>query len=147
MLSQILPLSIARYRTFAHHHVAPAVTIVVDIIYLSNGLFNVLLFSITRPFLLPHDLPSSENELPVTAPSRSEGLDDSADVEIPAVRYESPVNQHWHGPEPDSVGGGTLRWTPDGVATYITNVQSLSTDSVGLYYYSPRPMDSMLTPG
>lgn len=144
MFSQILPLSIARYRTFAHHHVAPAVTIVVDLIYLSNGLFNVLLFSITRPFLLPHDLPSSDNDLPVTGPSKSEGLHDSADIETPAVRYESPVSHR--GPEPHSVGG-TLRWTPDGVATYITNVQSLSTDSVGLYSSSPRPIDSMLIAG
>lgn len=128
MLSQILPLSIARYSTFAHHHVANAVIIVVDIIYLSNGLFNVLLFSITRPFLLPHDLPSSDIELPVTGPPRTEGLNDRAD--IPVMRHESPVNR----PEPDYVDGGTLRWSPDGVA-YVANMESPSTVSAGLRFF------------
>jgi len=134
MLSQILPLSIARYSTFAHHHVANAVIIVVDIIYLSNGLFNVLLFSITRPFLLPHDLPSSDIDLPVTGPPRTEGLNDRADIQTPAVRHGSPVN--YHGPEPDPVGGGlgTLQWSPDGVA-YVTNTESPSTVSVGLWSF------------
>jgi len=127
MLSQILPLSIARYSTFAHHHVANAVIIVVDIIYLSNGLFNVLLFSITRPFLLPHDLPSPDIELPVTGPSGTEGLNDRADIQPPAMRHESPVNR----PEPDSVDGGPLRWFPDGVA-YVANMESPSTVSAGL---------------
>jgi len=51
----VLPLSIARYRTFAHHDVPFDVTIFVDCIYLSNGLINVILFSLTRPYLLPHD--------------------------------------------------------------------------------------------
>jgi hypothetical protein len=48
-------LSIARYRTFAHHDVLFGVIILVDWIYLSNGLLNVILFSLTRPYLLPHD--------------------------------------------------------------------------------------------
>jgi len=48
-------LSIARYRTFAGHEVPFDVTIFVDCIYLSNGLFNVILFSLTRPYLLPHN--------------------------------------------------------------------------------------------
>ncbi|KAH9954036.1 hypothetical protein BC827DRAFT_1245247 [Russula dissimulans] len=55
----ILPLSIARYLYFSHHHVPFGATVVVDTIYLATGLFNVLLFSFTRPFLLPRrDLPS-----------------------------------------------------------------------------------------
>jgi len=53
----ILPLSIARYSSFAHHYVSFAVLCFVDIIYLSLGLLNVLLFSFTRPYLLPHDQP------------------------------------------------------------------------------------------
>ncbi|KAI0247658.1 hypothetical protein BJV78DRAFT_901876 [Lactifluus subvellereus] len=56
----VLPLSIARYNAFAHHRVPFAVTIFVDTIYLSSGLLNVILFSTTRPFLLPHDLPTSD---------------------------------------------------------------------------------------
>jgi hypothetical protein len=131
VLSQILPLSIARYSTFAHHHVANAVIIVVDTIYLSNGLFNVLLFSITRPFLLPHDLPSSDIELPITGPPRSESLNDGADMgtPAPAMGHASPIN--YHGPEHDSVNGGTLQWSPDGMA-YVVNTDSPSTVSVGL---------------
>jgi len=46
-----------RYSTFAHHHVSFVVLCFVDIIYLSLGLLNVLLFSFTRPYLLPHDPP------------------------------------------------------------------------------------------
>jgi hypothetical protein len=46
-----------RYSAFAHHHIPQAATIFVDTIYLSSGLFNVLLFAFTRPFLLPHDPP------------------------------------------------------------------------------------------
>ncbi|KAI0247661.1 hypothetical protein BJV78DRAFT_1243822 [Lactifluus subvellereus] len=56
----VLPLSIARYRDFAHHRVPFAATISVDAIYLSSGLLNVILFSTTRPFLLPHDPPTSD---------------------------------------------------------------------------------------
>lgn len=130
MLSQILPLSIARYSTFAHHHVANAVIIVVDIIYLSNGLFNVLLFSITRPFLLPHDLPSSDIELPVTGPPRSESLGDGADLATPApaMGHASPIS--YHEPDHDPVNDRTLRWSPEGVA-YVMNTDSPSTASVG----------------
>jgi len=83
MLLQILPLSIARYRHFAHYHVPNAVMIFVDVIYLSNGLFNVLLFSITRPFLLPRDLPRSDIELSVTGPPSNESLNDRASHQRP----------------------------------------------------------------
>jgi len=130
----ILPLSIARYRTFAHHHVSNGGIIVVDIIYLSNGLFNVLLFSITRPFLLPHSLPSSDIELasPVAGPPGIEDLNDRTDNEAPAVRLESPVPDRYSWPEPaDLVNSGILRWSPEGVA-YVTNSQNPSTISVGV---------------
>ena len=133
MLLQVLPLSIARYRKFAHHNVPNAVTIFVDIIYLSNGLFNVLLFSITRPFLLPHDLPSPDIELasPVVGPAGIEELNEAADNEIPAVRLESPVPDRYSRPESDLVDNGILGWSPEGVA-FVTNAQSRSTISVGL---------------
>ncbi|KAH9957453.1 hypothetical protein BC827DRAFT_1225967 [Russula dissimulans] len=63
----ILPLSLARYLSFAHHYVPFAVTVFVDMIYLASGLFNVLLFSFTRPFLLPHD-PRIPNMAPKPKP-------------------------------------------------------------------------------
>jgi len=63
----IFPLSLARYLSFAHYYVPFAVTIFVDMIYLASGLFNVLLFSFTRPFLLPHD-PRSPNMVPRPKP-------------------------------------------------------------------------------
>ncbi|KAI0262963.1 hypothetical protein BC834DRAFT_889872 [Gloeopeniophorella convolvens] len=53
----VLPLSAVRYSTFAHHHVPFGVVIATDAVYLASGLFNVLLFALTRPFLLPHDPP------------------------------------------------------------------------------------------
>ena len=58
-------MSIARYRTFAYHEVPFKVTIIVDSIYLSNGLLNVILFSLTRPYLLPHN-PRAVNMVVVT---------------------------------------------------------------------------------
>jgi len=131
MLSQILPLSIARYRTFAHYHVPNAGIIVVDIIYLSNGLFNVLLFSITRPFLLPHDLPSSDIDLasPVAGPPDIENPNVRTDEKAPAVDHGSPSPDYlWPGPH--LVDGGTLRWPPD--VTYVTSSKSPSTLSTGL---------------
>jgi hypothetical protein len=67
LYSQILPLSLARYLSFAHHYVPFAVTVFVDMIYLASGLFNVLLFSFTRPFLLPHD-PRIPNMAPKPKP-------------------------------------------------------------------------------
>ena len=133
MLLQVLPLSIARYRTFAHHHVPNAVIIFVDIIYLSNGLFNVLLFSITRPFLLPHDPPSCDFELasPVAGFPGIEDLNDGTNNEVPAVRIESPVPDRYSRPESDLVNGGILHWSPEGEA-YVTNSQNPSTSSIGL---------------
>ncbi|KAI0247659.1 hypothetical protein BJV78DRAFT_1243814 [Lactifluus subvellereus] len=56
----VLPVSItAPYRTLQHHRVPFAVTVFVDTICLSSGLLSVILFSTTRPFLLPHDTPTS----------------------------------------------------------------------------------------
>ncbi|KAI9507341.1 hypothetical protein F5148DRAFT_1309566 [Russula earlei] len=63
----VLPLSIVRYSAFTHHSTPFGATIFVDMIYLSNGLFNVILFSVTRPFLLPHD-PNSPDGSPRQGP-------------------------------------------------------------------------------
>ena len=117
MISQILPLSIVRYSTFTGHHVPFAITIFVDIIYLSSGVFNVLLFSITRPFLLPHDPPSSDtmtqipHDISIIGPSLRESLDEVAGTQKPQSLgfpcCESPVNDYW--PDPDSAGEGSVR--------------------------------------
>ena len=57
-----------RYSSFKHHNVPFGVTVFTDIIYLSSGLLNVLLFSITRPFLLPHDQPKPDEMSDITVP-------------------------------------------------------------------------------
>lgn len=135
MPSQILPLSIARYSTFAHRHVPYAVTIVVDIIYLSNGLFNVLLFSITRPFLLPHDLPSptvTSKTLHAVDTSLSEGPDYGGNTEAYGYefsRHESPTS--YHQLQDEYLCGMTLRWSVDSVASYEVDVRDPSRESVG----------------
>ncbi|KAI9431218.1 hypothetical protein BJY52DRAFT_1199797 [Lactarius psammicola] len=64
----VLPLSAVRYSSFAHHDVPFGVIVFTDIIYLSSGLLNVLLFSITRPFLLPHDLPKPDSVSDIVIP-------------------------------------------------------------------------------
>ncbi|KAH9074301.1 hypothetical protein EDB83DRAFT_1953136 [Lactarius deliciosus] len=56
----VLPLSAVRYSISAHRDVPVGVIVLADVVYLSSGLLNVLLFSVTRPFLLPHDLPKHE---------------------------------------------------------------------------------------
>ncbi|KAH9957384.1 hypothetical protein BGW80DRAFT_212203 [Lactifluus volemus] len=53
----VFPLSIVRYSTFADKSHPIFYHNLVDIIYLSSGLSNALLFSRTRPFMLPHDIP------------------------------------------------------------------------------------------
>jgi len=134
----ILPLSIARYSTFTHHHVPYAVTIVVDIIYLSNGLFNVLLFSITRPFLLPHDLTSptmTSKTLYAIDTSPSEGPDDASGVNSEAYGYEFPRHESptgYHQLQHDYLCDMTLRWSADGVASYEVNARDPSRESVGV---------------
>ncbi|KAI9435370.1 hypothetical protein F5148DRAFT_1380385 [Russula earlei] len=75
----ILPLSIVRYRNFANHSDPHGGTIFADVVFLANGLFNVILFSITRPFLLPHDLQSPQRPLEIIEVHPSEGPIHDAD--------------------------------------------------------------------
>ena len=120
MISQVLPLSIVRYRTFTGHHVPFVATIFVDTIYLSSGVLNVLLFSITRPFLLPHDPPSPDTitqtlpDISIIVPSLRESLNEVASTQRPGSfglpRCESPINDYW--PEPDSASEESVRRSP-----------------------------------
>jgi hypothetical protein len=92
--------------TFSYHRVSFAVTCFVDIVYLSSGLLNVLLFSFTRPYLLPHDPPipdvvsesrPHDDAIAIFAgASRSEGPDEETHTErhewYGLPRTESPVD-------------------------------------------------------
>ncbi|KAI9438712.1 hypothetical protein H4582DRAFT_192953 [Lactarius indigo] len=69
----VLPLSAVRYRISAHHNVPFGVIVFSDVVYLSSGLLNVLLFSITRPFLLPHDLPKPEERSDIEGSTKESG--------------------------------------------------------------------------
>lgn len=98
--SQILPVSIVRYMSFAHHQVPSSVTFFVDSIYLSSGLLNVLLFSFTRPFLLPHDPPTPNAtyetlQVHVVGTSHSDGLDDHASNGGHVVSSREPTDLPW----------------------------------------------------
>ncbi|KZV97695.1 hypothetical protein EXIGLDRAFT_764202 [Exidia glandulosa HHB12029] len=53
-LITILPTSIARFLAFGGHNVADVATIVCGLLFSSSGIFNVILFTTTRPMLLPH---------------------------------------------------------------------------------------------
>jgi len=108
----ILPLSIARYLYFSHHHVPFGATVVVDTIYLATGLFNVLLFSFTRPFLLPHDLPSPV----ISLESYNEGQNNNgANVVPPAVPRDHPDD--YVRPAADSAGVATFLSLETGYAS------------------------------
>jgi len=89
----VVPLSAVRYSTFAHHYVPFGVIVFTDIIYLSSGLLNVLLFSITRPFLLPHDQPKSDEVFDIVAPSI--GIVDSLHGESTHQRWGTHELDQW----------------------------------------------------
>lgn len=50
----VLPVGIARFRAFQSQSVPYAATIFADFLFCCSGLFNVVLFSVTRPALMPH---------------------------------------------------------------------------------------------
>ena len=49
----VLPIAIVRFRAFHDQHVPFAATVVADVLFSCSGLFNVILFALTRPSLLP----------------------------------------------------------------------------------------------
>jgi hypothetical protein len=49
----VLPIAIVRWTEFSRDDIPFSATVFADIVYLSSGLFNVILYSLTRPFLLP----------------------------------------------------------------------------------------------
>ena len=50
---QVLPISAARFSAFRGHTVPFAVTAFADTLFASSGLFNTILFALTRPRLMP----------------------------------------------------------------------------------------------
>lgn len=52
--AQVLPIAVARWTEFDHSDIPFAATVVCDMIYMSSGLINVIVYALTRPFLLPH---------------------------------------------------------------------------------------------
>jgi len=95
-----MPVSVARYSAFAHHQVSFAVTCFVDIIYLSTGLLNVLLFSFTRPYLLPHD-PAISDTMSESFPSTNLNIADASHSEGPngseGEKGEDTQRAEWYG--------------------------------------------------
>lgn len=63
----VLPVGVVRFRSFHSQNVPYAATIFADILFCSSGLFNVILFSVTRPALLPYR-DRELDLLPFTAP-------------------------------------------------------------------------------
>ena len=49
----VLPIAIVRFRAFRGDHVPIAATVFADVIFSLSGLFNAILYSFTRPSLLP----------------------------------------------------------------------------------------------
>ncbi|KAH9995626.1 hypothetical protein BJV74DRAFT_829082 [Russula compacta] len=129
----ILPVSIVRYMTFAHHHIPSSVTILVDSIYLSSGLLNVLLFSFTRPFLLPHDPPAPNAtyetvQVHVVGASQSEGLDGGANTEEHVISSRESSNYPWL--YASSACDETLRRSV--AESYEMDVRKTSKESLGI---------------
>ena len=57
LLCQVLPIAIVRYSAFAHRDIPLSATVVSDTIFCMSGLFEVILYTVTRPFLLPRHEP------------------------------------------------------------------------------------------
>ena len=112
-------------------------TFFVDIIYLSNGLFNVFLFSNTRPDLLPHDPSKTEVALDEVVievrPPQIEGLGE-VNVLTDEVQRRHDLPTNTHGVQLDWEGGETVRF-PVGV-TY-ENLRRPSMDSLGWLLFFP----------
>jgi len=101
----ILPISIARFSSFEHHHVPTTFTLFSDGLHLSAGLLNVILFSTTRPFLLPHDPPTSdttsETRYGIRLADASQCDNSDVGVSLQAHKFpcaESPANCDWSRP-------------------------------------------------
>ncbi|KZV81817.1 hypothetical protein EXIGLDRAFT_779314 [Exidia glandulosa HHB12029] len=56
-LITILPTSITRFMSFAGHNVPYQATVFCGLLFSCSGIFNVILFTTTRPMLLPHTAP------------------------------------------------------------------------------------------
>ncbi len=109
----VLPVTVARWLLFGHHHVPSAVTFFADSIFHLSGAINVLLFLLIRPELLlfprPQELCGEEVEL---APQCTGPAISSDTVEVQ------------HGLEPtSSVLGEGIRGivTPYGVSSRRTS--------------------------
>ncbi|KAH9044788.1 hypothetical protein EDB85DRAFT_1911234 [Lactarius pseudohatsudake] len=58
----VLPLAAARYSDFSGHKPRFGIIVFADGLYLASGLLNVLLYAYTRPFLLPHNSDSPDDQ-------------------------------------------------------------------------------------
>ncbi|KAL4241711.1 hypothetical protein ABKN59_000865 [Abortiporus biennis] len=70
----VLPIAIVRWSAFYGHCTPWAATVISDIIFACSGLLNVLLFTITRPTLVPRRQNSSHNMGPISPLSHSFSL-------------------------------------------------------------------------
>lgn len=59
----VLPIAIVRFRSFYDKNVPFAYTVVADVLFSCSGFFNVVLFSLTRPALMPRR--ERESTIPV----------------------------------------------------------------------------------
>lgn len=72
----VLPIAIVRFKAFRGGHVPFGATVLADVIFSFSGLFNVILFSLTRPSLLPRR-DSQMRALTLSARSRHSQTDPS----------------------------------------------------------------------
>jgi len=100
----VVPLAGVRYTGFAGHHPPFGALVFADGLYLFSGLFNVLLYRYTRPYLLPHRVEESLDNQSVVL--RSESAEAGSQTCLPEItvihhqssgtyqRTESPGQEH-----------------------------------------------------
>lgn len=125
LLSQVLPIAIVRWDAFLGHCIPLSATIASDFIFACSGLLNVLLFTITRPALVPHR----------TGVNFGMGIRAGTSLSSSPPGYAAGQTSSSWGP-----GSPTQRTSPDTMRMGTTAVLNDSTPNIHVRF--PGPVDS-----
>jgi len=83
-------LTAARYSEFSGHKTPFVITVIADGLYLSSGFLNVILYTYTRPDLLPDRCRNRDNQSASTSSETRRDLPDTSTFGNTRVVNESP---------------------------------------------------------
>ena len=88
----VLPVAAVRFRQFHSQNVSAASTVFCDILFSLSGFFNVLLFSVTRPALMPHRGVNIPEALPTSFTSNTAMNSARNLYELPGLPNTAGIN-------------------------------------------------------